>query len=117
MKKTLALLSAAVLAATLTFGAYPNVSFVNQTKKTAQVTVNYISAVQGSCKSDVFTVKAGAKDTVKVNRGSCLIKSITVPGAKAFTSTTGTAYSTFGLVQNADSSLVVYRFEKNKPVK
>lgn len=104
MKKTLALLSAAVLTATISFG-YPNVRFKNSTPNAINVEVTY-----SGCKSDKFSVPAVGVATPAANRGACLITKVSasVAGAKIYTST-GTSYSNFTLIKHENGAMHVHR--------
>ncbi len=85
--------------------AYDNVQVTNTTQFVAHVRVTYVS-----CRSDQFTVQAGANAKPQARRGACLVKSITAtltggPTVRAFESS-GTGLSKYSIVMAGGGAAV-----------
>jgi hypothetical protein len=112
MKPTLILSCILAFALTLTssFSFAFDVIFKNDTSHEAWVTI-----LNDRCPNAEIRVAAGKEGKVSLGP-ACWIRTITVPGAVAFT-TAGTSYRTFGLVMNPNTGKEqVGRYLNGKPV-
>ncbi len=89
-----------------TGSGYPVVNIKNYTTRTVSGTVKYASAF---CKNDNYSVTAGKTWTGR-GRGICLVTAITIKGSKGYNGTeyssSGTSYSTFGVIPVQDGMRV-----------
>lgn len=93
--------------------SYPLVTVLNSTRYHASGIVDYLSSL---CSNDKYDVETIGTWTAK-NRGVCLVTKVTATietpdgnvVAEPYTSSTGTSYSNFAIIQTGTSSFEVTR--------